>query len=166
MPAEKANRYAEYAQRLMIQAEYELTKKGDRIQASDKASGAVAHAVKAIGEDRQWRHSSHHLRRQIMDLISSEFDRPDLRFLQQMADELHENYYEDLLENWQLEDRLATISSLLEELKAVRDAGFNPDFVPTSAQQRLIDRLTVPEEEARLNEQIDFPPPLPPLDLS
>ena len=94
MSIENADRHAEYSQRLIKQAEYEFTKKGDRIQASEKASGAVAHAVKAVAEDRQWRDGSHNLRREIMDLIAAEFGQPDLQLLQQRADELHYNFYE------------------------------------------------------------------------
>ena len=62
----KANRHAALSRRLMAQANYELHTMGDRVQASDKASGAVAHAVKAIGEDRNWRNGSHNLRRDIV----------------------------------------------------------------------------------------------------
>ena len=165
MPAEKADRHAEYAERLIQQAVYELVKKGDRLQATEKAAGAVAHAVKAVAEDRQWRHSSHHLRRQVMDLVAAEFGKPDFQVLQQRADELHDNYYEDMLDDWQLEERLTAIASLLEDLKEVRTGGPNPGFIPSPAQQRLIDRLKMSEEEARLNAELDFPPPLPPLDL-
>ena len=165
MSIENADRHAEYSQRLIKQAEYEFTKKGDRIQASEKASGAVAHAVKAVAEDRQWRHGSHNLRREIMDLIAAEFGQPDLQLLQQRADELHYNFYEDLLKDWQLENRLGTITTLLETLAGIRTQGSNPSFVPTEYQQRSIDRLSLSEEEARRNANIDFPPPLPPLDL-
>ena len=166
MATEKSDRHAEYAERLMQQAMYELVKKGDRLQATEKAAGAVAHAVKSVAEDRQWRNSSHHLRRQVMDLVAAEYGKPDLQVLQQRADELHDNYYEDMLDDWQLEDRLTTIASLLEDLKEIRISGPNPGFTPTPAQQRLIDRLRMSEEEARLNATIDFPPPLPPPDLS
>ena len=166
MSTEKSERHAEYAERLMQQAVFELVKKGDRLQATEKAAGAVAHAVKSVAEDRQWRNSSHHLRRQVMDLVAAEYGQPDLQVLQQRADELHNYYYEDMLDDWQLEDRLTTIASLLEDLKEIRTGGPNPGFMPTPAQQRLIDRLKMSEEEARLNTTIDFPPPLPPPDLS
>ena len=65
MSTETANRHADLSRRLIQQASYELEQKGDRVQACEKASGAVAQAVKAIAEDRQWRHGSHHLRRSI-----------------------------------------------------------------------------------------------------
>ena len=75
----------------------ELHTMGDRVQASDKASGAVAQAVKAIAEDRNWRHRSHNLRRDIVGLLADEFQQPQMRHLQAIADQLHDNYYEDWL---------------------------------------------------------------------
>ena len=135
------------------------------MQASDKAARAVAHAVKAIAEDRQWRHGSHNLRRQIMDLIAAEFNFPDLQVLEQRADELHNNFYEDLLEDWQLAERLSTLTALLESLTEIRRMGPNPDFVPSPEQQRAVERLRLTLEEIQANASIDFPPPLPPLDL-
>ena len=165
MTTETAERHAEYSLRLIKQANYELVEKGDRIQASDKAAGAVAHAVKAIAEDCQWRHGSHNLRREIMDLIAAEFNRPELGYLQAVADRLHDNFYEDLFQDWQLKERLDTVTGLLESLMELRGLGTNPDFVPSPEQQRSIDRLRLTEEEAKANASIDFPPPMPPLDL-
>ena len=129
------------------------------------AAGAVAHAVKAIAGDRQWRHGSHNLRREIMDLIAAEFNRPELGHLQAVADRLHDNFYEDPFQDWQLKERLDTVTGLLESLMELRNLGINPDFVPSMEQQRSIDRLRLTEEEARANASIDFPPPMPPLDL-
>ena len=165
MTTEKADRHAEISRRLLLQANHELAAKGDRVQASEKAAGAVAHAVKAVAEDRQWRNGSHHLRRQVMDMIAAEFGQPDLQILQQRADELHNNFYEDLLEDWQLAERLAAINALLDSLTEIRRQGPNPDFAPTPEQQRLIERLSLSEEEAAANAMLDFPPPMPPLDL-
>ena len=52
MSLANANHHADLSRRLLQQAGYELRSLGDRVQASDKASGAVAQAVKAIAEDR------------------------------------------------------------------------------------------------------------------
>ena len=165
MTTENAERHAEYSQSLIKQANYELAEKGDRVQASDKAAGAVAHAVKAIAEDRQWRHGSHNLRREVIDLLVAEFDRPELRYLQDAADRLHDNFYEDLMRDWQIKERIDMIAALLESLMEIRSLGRNPDFLPSPEQQRSIERLSLSAEEARANASIDFPPPLPPLDL-
>ena len=162
MTVENANRHAELSRRMIRQAHYELERLGDRLQASDKASGAVAHAVKAIAEDRQWRHSSHNLRRQIVGLLADEFDQPNLVSLQNIADVLHNNFSEDLMHPFELRRDLAEVTDRLESLWEVRERGPNPDFIPSPEQQQAIDRLSLTEEEAAAIPLIDYPPPLPP----
>ncbi len=164
MSTETANRHSDLSRRLIQQANYELDKKGDRVQACEKASGAVAHAVKAIAEERQWRHGSHNLRRTVVDLVSAEFHLPDLILLHAVADQLHENFYEDRFHNSQLKERLQRATDLVEQLWEIRERGPNPDFVPTPDQQRTIERLELSEEEASTDPLIDYPPPLPPFE--
>ena len=88
MTTDVAQRYADQSRRFILQAQYELEKKGDRYQASEKASDAVAQAVKGYRrgpEMAAWFPST--LRRQIIDLLSIEFGRPELRALQSTADQ-------------------------------------------------------------------------------
>jgi hypothetical protein len=162
MTTETANRHTELSRRLIQQANYELDAKGDRVQASEKASGAVAQAVKAIAEDRQWRHGSHHLRREVAALIAAEFERPDLVTLGQSADRLHENFFEDRIHEWELRIYLGRINELLVNLWYIREQGPKPEFVATPEQQRTIDRLRLSEEESATDPLVDFPPPMPP----
>ena len=162
MPSEIGDRRAGDARRLLAQAHYELHKKGDRLQASDKAAGAVAHAVKAIGCDRQWRHDSHNLRRQIVNLLAAEFGQPELTNLQAIADQVHNNFYEDRMYEWELSEYLSRITNGMELLWEVRAQGNSPDYTPSPEQQRAIARLLLTEEEAAALPLIDYPPPLPP----
>ena len=162
MSTETANRHSDLSRRLIQQAKYELDQKGDRVQACEKAAGAVAHAVKAIAEERQWRHGSHNLRRTVVDLVSAEFQLPDLILLQAVADQLHENFYEDRFHDAQLRERLQRATELVEQLWNIREWGPNPDFVPTPEQQRTMERLGLSEEEVAADPLIDYPPPLPP----
>ena len=105
MTTDVAQRYADQSRRFMLQVHYELEKKGDRYQASEKTSNAVAQAVKAIAADRGWRHGSHQLRREIIDLLAAEFGRPELITLQAVADRLHDNNYEGSLHHWQVAEQ-------------------------------------------------------------
>ena len=162
MTSELGDRRAGDARRLLAQAHYELHKKGDRLQASDKAAGAVAHAVKAIACDRQWRHDSHNLRRQIVNLLAAEFGRQELNLLQGDADQVHDNFYEDRMYEWELSEYLSRIAAGMELLWAVRAQGGNPDYTPSPEQQRAIARLLLSEEEAAALPLIDYPPLLPP----
>ena len=162
MSIANANRHIDLSHRLMEQANYELHTMGDRVQASDKASGAVAQAVKAIAEDRNWRHRSHNLRRDIVGLLAEEFQQPQMLYLQAIADQLHDNYYEDWLGDALVSSLLTQVNSLIPLLWEARERGANRDFTPTPSQQRTIDRLLLSEEEARADESIDLPPPMPP----
>ena len=162
MTSELGDRRAGDARRLMAQSHYELNKKGDRLQASEKAAGAVAHAVKAIAFDRQWRNGSHNLRRQIVDLLAIEFGRPELPDVQYAADRLHDNFYEDLLHDWQIRERLIRVAGLVDFLLSTRDQEPDPNYTPAPGQQRAIERLLLTEEEAAALPLIDYPPPLPP----
>ena len=58
------------------QAKIELSE-GDGLQASEKVWGAVAHALKAIGVQRGWRHRSHQSIQDIAAHMEDEFDRRD-----------------------------------------------------------------------------------------
>ena len=162
MSIAQANRHLDLSRRLMEQANYELHTMGDRVQASDKASGAVAQAVKAIAEDRNWRHRSHNLRRDIVGLLAEEFQQPQMLYLQAIADQLHDNYYEDWLGEALVTSLLSVVNSLIPLLWEARERGANRDFTPTPSQQRIIDRLLLSEEEALADESIDLPPPMPP----
>ncbi len=158
---ESAEYHAALCRRLIRQANYELDQKGDRLQASEKAAGAVAHAVKAIAEDRQWRHDSHNRRRSIVDLIAAEFDQPDLTAMQDSADILHANFYEDLMYDAEVQSRVNRVTALLEVFAEIRNRGPNPNFVPSPEQEMIIRRLRLTAEEAREKATIDYPPPMP-----
>ena len=162
MSLANANRHADLSRRLMRQAGFELNSLGDRVQASDKASGAVAQAVKAIAEDRNWRHSSHNLRRDIVGVLATEFNQPELRALQAIADQLHKNFEEDQLSGHLLEQLLSEVTRQIELLWEIRETGPNPNYQPLPDQQRIINRLLIPEEIAQADETIDLPPPMPP----
>ena len=162
MSIANANRHTDLSRRLMEQANYELHTMADRVQASDKASGAVAQAVKAIAEDRNWRHRSHNLRRDIVGLLAAEYRQQQMLYLQAIADQLHDNYYEDWLSDNLVTDLLAEVNALIPLLWEAREQGSNRDFTPTPSQQRIIDRLLLSEAEALADESIDLPPPMPP----
>ena len=162
MSEHAAQHYAGISRRMIRQSHYELTRRGDRLQASEKAAGAVAHAVKAVGEDRLWRHDSHNRRRAIIDLVAAEYGQPELTVLQDIADRLHDNFYEDQLEDWQVQERLTQLTSRLEALVATRTLPPNPNFVPSPGQQRVLDRLRLTPAEIEANEAKEFPPPMPP----
>ena len=149
------------SRRLIRQARYELDQRGDRVQACDKASGAVAHGVKAVAERRYWRHNSHNRRRNIVDLLAAEYDLPDLPVMQAFADQLHENFYEDWMYEPTVRDRLVRLTGLLAAFTELLEREPNPDFVPDPVQERILSRLRLTAEEIEERWAMDYPPPPP-----
>ena len=149
------------SRRLIRQAGYELEKRGDRVQACDKASGAVAHGVKAMAESRYWRSDSHNYRRRIVYLLSVEYALPELTGLQDAADQLHSNYYEDLMYEEEVGVHLEKITGLLATFTELLERAPNPAFIPSPQQERMLSRLRLTEAEIAARWEIDYPPPPP-----
>ena len=87
--------YTTHSRRLMEHAEEELAK-GDRLQASEKAWGAVAHQIKAIADRRGWEYDKHVQVYGIVERLAKETeDAEKVRILFALANGLHRNYYID-----------------------------------------------------------------------
>ena len=149
------------SRRLIRQAGYELNKHGDRVQACDKAAGAVAHGVKAIAAARYWRSDSHNYRRRIVTLLADEYGRQELNLMQDTADKLHDNFYEDMMHYREVSVRLELLTGLLTTFNELVERAPNPDFVPDSQQERLLSRLRLSPAEIAEQWAADYPPPPP-----
>ena len=149
------------SRRLIRQAAYELEKRGDRVQACDKASGAVAHGVKAVAESRCWRSDSHNYRRRIVYLLSVEYALPDLTELPAAADQLRRNICEDLMYEEEVGVHLEKITGLLATFTELLAREPNPAFIPSPQQERMLSRLRLTEEEIAARWATDYPPPPP-----
>ena len=140
---ESPNKYTEISQRLIQQAEEEL-QKGDPLQASEKAWGAVAHAVKSIAEQRGWRHNSHEFLYAISGQIADESGRPDMRAMFRSANAMHTNYYENWMAADEVQSGIDHARAYIRELEAVQAAP-PPTFVPQTPEQAArLRRLTGP----------------------
>ena len=82
--------------RRLIRHAYEQLEKGDRLQAAEKAWGAVAHRVKAIARQRGWKYDTHTDFHKLRWRIASLTDDPErIDILLDKANGLHSNYYRD-----------------------------------------------------------------------
>ena len=149
------------SRRLIRQAGYELEKRGDRVQACDKASVAVAHGVKAVAAARHWRSDSHNYRRRIVNLLADEYGQPELTVLQDVADKLRDNFYEDTMYDSEVQDRLAFLADQLATFMGLLAREPNPDFIPTTQQERMLSRLCLTAEEIADLRAMEYPPPPP-----
>ena len=105
------------ADRLMRHAYRELAN-GDRLQASEKARGAVDCALEMVAERRGWkcetRADAFNIIRRLADELG---DRVYLLFM--TADNLHRNYLIDAMPLEELRTDLAYVEELLETLNGV-----------------------------------------------
>ena len=107
----------------LVQAREEFDR-GDLLQASEKAWGAVAHCVKAISEERGWEHNSH---RKIVEnafILVRETDSPEANGeLILTATGLHQNFYEDWFPEEGVRNGLNGVARLVAILKSVHHNG-------------------------------------------
>ena len=118
-----AERHAEISDRFLQQAEVELGR-GDLLQASEKAWGAVVHHVKSVARERNWDNSSHRdVNRAARQLIRLTSD-PDVNRLRFMAmNTLHVNFYEESLDPEDVEAMVLDARVLIEAMRAVDPDG-------------------------------------------
>ena len=133
-----ADEHAALSRRFVRQAQEEFDK-GDRLQASEKAWGAAAHAVKAVAGERGWNSNTHRLLFDIVDQIARDVDSTELRALFHAANSLHQNFYE----NWQpdglVQDGINQVKTLVELLEEIRAQPMQPSVV---LDPRQWERLT------------------------
>ena len=103
------------SRRLIIQADADLAA-GDPIQASEKGWGGAAHAIKAVAEERGWRHDNHARLFGIADRLVAETGESDIRELFGIASDAHKNFYEGKMSKEKVADSLAKIRTLLDIL--------------------------------------------------
>ena len=108
----------ETSRRFIIQADAELAA-GDLLQASEKGWGAAAHAIKAVAQEREWRHDSHARLFGIVDRLVAETGESDIRELFRTAGEVHKNFYEGKMSKEDIAGSLAQIRTLLDILASL-----------------------------------------------
>lgn len=140
---ENEEKYAELSLRLLGQAQDEFDK-GDRLQASEKAWGAAAHAMKAAAERRGWNHHNHGLLFLVASQLADDARRPELRRLFSIASALHQNYYEDWQPEGSVQEGINQVSRLVELMEALRASPARPSVVTDEEQWG---RLTRPRRD-------------------
>ena len=131
---ESAEKYAAMSQRYIEQADEEF-EKGDLGQASNKAWGAAALALKSIAERRGWNHNKHGLLYDISGQMADELALPHLRARFRSANAMHQNYYEDWMAVDEVRDGIEDAKTYLRELEAAMGEGSESGFVPETAEQ-------------------------------
>ena len=116
----KVEAHVRISRQFMRQADEEFAK-GDRLQASEKAWGAAAHAVKAVAQQRGWQHDGHRYLFDAIDSIYRETGDPELRGLFGTANALHMNFYEDWQSDEFVQDGIERVKVLLKKLEPLAE---------------------------------------------
>ena len=110
----------ETSRRFITQAEAEL-RAGDEMQASEKAWGAAAHAIKAVAERHRWRHETHADLFRVVDNIVRLTGDAEIHLLFNNANALHQNIYEGWLSGEHIAQNIERVKRLLTKLDAFMD---------------------------------------------
>ena len=162
-PQELSDRYFQLSSKYSRQAQEELDK-GDLSQASEKAWGAAAEAMKALAAVRGWNHKSHPLLRDIATHTYMEFARPRVLELFDLLEWAHFNYYEHRLEHDVVQLRLAQSRELIGLLEEIRNSPARRFTPANREQERRLQRLTPyhPDRAADAALDISTLPPVEP----
>ena len=165
---QKSARYAALSQHKLQQAQAELDK-GDPVQASEKAYGAVAGAAKACGELRGWNHYNHHRVYLVLEQLRDEWDAPELLMSHLAIKELHNNFFEHKLSPTTVQDGINVAQGMIARLEEIRTS--EPRPLPASSltreQRRRLTLLLQPPRQAEDNvEDLPDVAELPSLDAT
>lgn len=128
--------------RFIMQAAQHLLQ-GDRLQAGEKAWGAVAHNLKAIAEERGWHHGSHQQIENIGRQIVAEFRNAELGFaISDVFYNGHGNFYENQRSISELRETLGLAEEVLPHLEAIQRAEPRPFTIESNTQLRRLRALT------------------------
>ena len=112
-----AIQHRETSDRFLDHAEAEL-EKGDALQASEKAWGAVAHYLKAVAQSKDWPHRTHKNLQDNSSIIIRFTDDPQRNNERiGLVDSLHRNFYEIDLAEDRVRAGIAAARSLIEEME-------------------------------------------------
>ena len=128
---------------MIVQARQELIE-GSRLQAGEKAWGAVVQPMKAIAQHRGWKHKSHQDIHSVMSQIALEygFDGEQVWALSLAYFVGHENFYENFRSPEELSEMMDRVEEILPALIEVTVMPPRPCTITSNAQLRRLRRLT------------------------
>ncbi len=117
---------------------------GSRLQAGEKAWGAVVQPFKVIAEQRGWPHKSHQDVREVARQVVREYDinTDQSEILTDAYRVGHENFYENFRSVAELADMIGRVEGLLPYLHQLTTASPRPFTITSNVELRRLRRLT------------------------
>ncbi len=130
--------------RFIMQARHYLEQR-DRLQAGEKAWGAIAHNLKVIGEQRGWLHGNHqqieNIGRQIVVEVHALY--PDLgEAISDVFHYGHRNFYENMRSLDEMNETVAWAEEAVEALEELQHIPPRPFTITSNTQLRRLRALT------------------------
>ena len=130
--------------RIFIAHAREELANGSRLQAGEKAWGAVVQPFKVIAEQRGWPHKSH---QDVYDVASQitleyDFDGDQVRALSDAYRVGHQNFYENYHHAEELADMIDRVEGLMPHLIRLTTTPPRPCTITSNTQLRRLRRLT------------------------
>ena len=138
--------YLQMSRRALQQSNFHLAEE-DRLQASEKVSGAVSSALKAVGALRGWRHDGHALRASVASQLGAELGHStpaaqSLYLGRSAADDQHRNYYENRLFENDISHSIAAAESFVQVIEKIMNEPPKPFTVSRPLDAHRIYQLT------------------------
>ena len=165
-PDAEAVRNIRISRELLAKAWQELDS-GDLLQASEKAWGAAAFALKAAAEKRRWFNDADWKLGIIADILSAEMDDPGIAAGYSRTREAHYNYYHHEFGAWRIAALIAAAARMINSLEPVLAPDYAPPFVSAEIEEakRRLEQPTSKRDEERLatgRPPMDTRPPVNP----
>ncbi len=133
--------------------------KGNRLQASEKIWAQVAHALKAVAEDRGWNHGSHALLGDVAAQLGREQGQ-HTEYIQHLslASSMHTNFYENQADWDHIEVARKDAAAFVAKLREDRNRRPGPFTIRDANDQRRIARLLnvrLPRDPAGVQRVLD-----------
>lgn len=92
---------------------------GEVLQGSEKLWGAVAHAVRAVAQERGWDYGKHPALREAVRRLAREHDEPFLAAGFAAAEKFRANFYHDFMEDAEVDFSRPPVRQFIERLMAL-----------------------------------------------
>ena len=150
-PDEEAVRNAGVSAELLEKAWAELAA-GDLLQASEKAWGAAAWAIKTVAERRRWFSEADWKLRRAATIIAAELKEPGIMRCYSLARDVHFNYYRHEYHAPEIEPSLVAAADLAALLAPALAADYQPPYVDAATETliRTLEQPTSAPDQHRL----------------